>query len=310
MKSPVKIGTRGSKLALYQSEIVQSKLKASFPSLECEFVKIRTKGDIIQRGAIDSIGPGIFTREIEEALLSGEIDLAVHSAKDLATELPEGLEIGAVLMREDPRDCLVAREGKTLKELPRGAKIGTSSLRRRAQVKRLRPDLETLELRGNVDTRLRKVKEGEYDGIVIAHAGLKRLGLGDAVTEVFEEDYFLPQAGQGALAIEIRKGNQEIKELVKSVNHEPAFIQVSAERSFLRRLEGGCQIPAGVTSKLEANKLTLKGAIFSLEGDRVVMDAIAGSVSEAEKLGRDLAEKLIKAGGNEILKAIRNGTKA
>ena len=308
MRSSIKIGTRGSKLALYQAEVVRSKLKASFPLLEFEFVKIHTKGDMIRRGAISSIGPGIFTREIEEALLANEIDIAVHSAKDLATELPGGLEIGAVLTREDPRDCLVARQGNTLEELKRGAKIGTSSLRRKAQLKKMRPDLEICELRGNVDTRLKKVEEGNYDGIVIAYAGLKRLGLSNVVTQIFEEDRFLPQAGQGALAVETRKGDSEIREFVKSLNHEPTFVRVLAERSFLGRLEGGCQVPAGVCSKIESNVLTLKGAIFSLEGDRNVTDAVSGSVSEGEKIGVNLAQKLLDAGGSEILKAVRNGT--
>jgi len=306
MKSLIKIGTRGSKLALYQAEVVQVKLKTLFRLLECEFVKIHTKGDMIRHAAIESIGPGIFTHEIEEALLAEEIDIAVHSAKDLATELPEGLEIGAMLMREDARDCLVAREGKKLSQLDHGARIGTSSLRRRAQLRKLRPDLEILEMRGNVDTRLKKIEQGKYDGIVLAHAGLKRLGLASSVTEVFEEENFLPQAGQGALAVEVRKGDLEIQELIKPLNHEPTFQRVSAERSFLRRLEGGCQIPAGVSSKIKGDVLTLKGAIFSLEGNLEVIDTLSGSVSEGEKTGVDLAEKLLRAGGDKILKAIRN----
>ena len=306
MKSLIKIGTRGSKLALYQAEVVRAKLKTLFPILECEFVKIHTKGDMIRRGTISSIGPGIFTREIEEALLAHEIDIAVHSAKDLATELPEGLKIEAVLVREDPRDCLVAREGKTLEQLSHGAKIGTSSLRRRAQLKKLRPDLEIFEMRGNVDTRLKKIEEGQYDAMVVAHAGLKRLGLTNFVTQVFDEESFLPQAGQGALAVEVRSKDLEIQELIKPLNHQPTFHRVLAERSFLRHLEGGCQIPVGVSSKIEGDVLTLRGGIFSLEGDREVVDVATGSISEGEKTGVILAEKLLQAGGDEILKAIRN----
>ena len=172
----------------------------------------------------------------------------------------------------------------------------------------MRPDLEICELRGNVDTRLKKVEEGNYDGIVIAYAGLKRLGLSNVVTQIFEEDHFFPQAGQGALAVEARKRDSEIREFIKPLNHEPTFVRVLAERSFLGRLEGGCQVPAGVCSKIENDLLTLKGAIFSLEGDRNVMDAISGSVSESEKIGVHLAQKLLEAGGSEILKAIRNGT--
>ncbi|MBI3999409.1 MAG: hydroxymethylbilane synthase [Candidatus Omnitrophica bacterium] len=306
MKSLVKIGTRGSQLALYQAEVVRARLKELFPLVEFEFVKIKTKGDMIRHASIGSIGPGIFTHEIESALLEKQIDLAVHSAKDLATDLPPGLEISAVLDREDPRDCLVAREGRTLDRLPYGARVGTSSLRRRAQLKRLRPDLEICEMRGNVDTRLRKVEQGECDGMVIAHAGLKRLGLVNFVTQVFEEDIFLPQAGQGALAIEIRKGDSQIQQLVKLLNHEVTFKRVLAERSFLRRLEGGCQIPAGVCSKIEGDTITLKGAIFSLAGDREVTNHIFGPVSESERMGTVLAEKLLDGGGQEILKVIRD----
>ncbi len=305
MKSLIKIGTRSSKLALYQAEVVRTKLKSLFPLLEFEFVKIHTKGDMIRHQAIGTMGPGIFTHEIEVALLEKKIDIAVHSAKDLATELPEGLVLGAVLTREDPRDCLVAREGQTLDKLARGARIGTSSLRRRAQLRKLRHDLEIIEMRGNVDTRLKKIEQGEYDGMVIAYAGLKRLGLTNFVTQIFEEEIFLPQAGQGALAVEIRKDALEIEELLRPINHEPTLKRVSAERSFLKRLEGGCQIPVGVASKIEADTLTLKGAIFSLEGDQEVSNTASGLASGSERIGTDLAEKLLQAGGAEILKAVR-----
>ena len=305
MKSLIKIGTRGSKLALYQAELVRSKLKESFPLVGFELVKIKTSGDMIRRGAIGTIGPAIFTREIEDALLGGEVDLGVHSAKDLATDLPQALEIGAVLSREDSRDCLVACQGQTLETLPQGARIGTSSLRRRAQLKKLRRDLEIIEMRGNIDTRLKKIEEASYDGMVIAYAGLKRLGLTNFVTQIFEEDQILPQAGQGAVAVEIRANDSETLELVRSVNHEPSRVCVSAERSFLRCLEGGCQIPAGVSSKIEGNLLSLRGAIFSLEGEREFSDTTTGLVSEGEKIGAMLAQKLLEAGGRDLLKEIR-----
>ena len=305
MKSPIRIGTRGSTLALYQAELARAKLKESFPLVEFEFVRIRTKGDMIRRGAVGSLGPGIFTREIEEALLRSEVDLAVHSAKDLASELPEGLVIGAVLTREDPRDCLVARGGLTLETLERGARIGTSSLRRKAQLKKLRRDLEILEMRGNVDTRLKKIEGGDFDGMVIAHAGLKRLGLTNLVTQIFEEEVFLPQAGQGAIAVEIRKEDSEIQELVKPLNDETSFARISAERSFLRCLEGGCQVPVGICSKIEGDVLFLKGAIFALEGDREVSDTLSDLRSVAEQTGALLAQKLLEAGGREILDEIR-----
>ena len=306
MKSLIRIGTRGSKLALYQAELVRSKLKESFRLFQFEFVKIHTKGDMVRHAKLGALGPGIFTHEIENALLENEIDLAVHSAKDLATDLPEGLEIGAISDREDPRDCLVARGGKTLNQLQSGARIGTSSLRRRAQLKRMRSDLEIVEMRGNVDTRLRKIDEGSFDGMVVACAGLNRLGLSNFVTQIFDEEAFLPQAGQGALAIEMRKGDQEIKELVQTINHGPSYQRILAERSFLRRLQGGCQIPVGIASKIEDGILTLKGAIFSIDGEEEIVDTFAGPVSEAEKAGTLLAEKLLESGGEEILEAIWN----
>ncbi|MBI4372548.1 MAG: hydroxymethylbilane synthase [Candidatus Omnitrophica bacterium] len=306
MKALVKIGTRGSSLALYQAELMRAKLSALFPLVEFEFVKIHTKGDMIRHASIGSIGPGIFTHEIETALLENKIDLAVHSAKDLATDLPEGLEIGSVSDREDPRDCLVARDGKTLNQLPYGARIGTSSLRRRAQLKRLRRDLEICEMRGNIDSRIKKIEAAEYDGLVIAHAGLMRLGLTNFVTQIFDEETFLPQAAQGALAVEIRKGDSEINELIRPLNHEVTYQRILAERSFLRRLEGGCQIPVGIHSKVENNRLSLKGAVFSLDGDRSVIHEASGMVSDAEKLGIALAEKLLDDGGREILKVIRD----
>ena len=309
MRSPVKIGTRGSPLALYQAEMVRSKLKGFFPLIEFELVKIRTKGDMIRRGTAGTIGERIFTHEIEQALLAKEIDLAVHSAKDLATELPQGLEIGAVCEREDPRDCLVAHEGMTLQKLGEGARIGTSSLRRKSQLKKLKPDLEIVESRGNIETRLGKVKEGHCDGVVLAYAGLKRLGLANLVTEVFDESIFLPQAGQGAIAVEIRQNDPEMSELVRLLNHSPTFYHVLAERSFLGRLEGGCQVPVGIASKLEGDTLTLKGGIFSLEGDREISASLSGPLSEAQKIGIALADKLLTSGGREILETIRASLK-
>lgn len=311
MKSLIKIGTRGSKLALYQAEVVGAKLKTLFPLLAVENVKIHTSGDMLRKGAIASMGPGIFTREIEESLLKKEIDLAVHSAKDLATELPAGLEIGAVLEREDARDCLVARDGKTLSTLSEGARVGTSSLRRRAQLRHLRQDLTLVEMRGNIDSRLKKVLEHkDCEAIVVAHAGLKRLGLANLVTEIFEEEKILPQAGQGAIAVQIRSGDIETGEIVRTMNHRETSICVSAERSFLGRLEGGCQVPAGVSANLEGDLITLCGAIFSLDGDRVISDVLSASLEKAKEAGVLLADKILNAGGREILSRIRNVDKS
>lgn len=306
MKPTVKIGTRGSRLALYQAELVRSQLKKSFPSVEFGLVKIQTQGDAVRRGAIEIIGPGIFTREIEEALLRKTIDLAVHSAKDLASELPEGLSIGAVLPREDSRDCLVARGGRKLNELSPGAKVGTSSLRRKAQLGKLRSDLEFLEMRGNVDTRVKKIERGDFDAMVIACAGLNRLGLAGYASEIFDPEIFLPQAGQGALAVEIRSGDARVRELAASLNDELSAVCVSAERSFLKRLAGGCQVPAGIFSKIENKSIRLKGAVYSLDGEREVIHLVSGSLNKAEELGLQLAEKLLISGGAEILEEIRN----
>ena len=309
MKPLVKIGTRGSPLALYQTEVVSSKLRGLFPLVQVEIVKIHTKGDMIRRGGPGLIGARIFTQEIEKALLAKEIDLAVHSAKDLATELPAGLEIGAVLEREDPRDCLVARGGQTLRQLPQGAQIGTSSLRRKSQLKRLRRDLQIIEVRGNIETRLRKVEEGTCDGVVLAHAGLKRLGLADRVTEVFDEELFLPQAGQGTIAVEVRKNELQISEMVKPFNCMSSFYHLLAERSFLGRLEGGCQVPVGVSSKIEGNSIVLKAAIFSLDGEREISATLKGTTQTAGETGIRLADQLLTSGGREILDEIRSSLK-
>ncbi len=306
MKSQIKIGTRTSKLALYQAELVRSQLIQAHPGLQVEIVKIKTTGDLVHNRPIEDLGPGIFTREIEKALLDREIDLAVHSAKDMATNLPEGLEIGAVLEREDPCDCLVSRGGIKLQDLPKGARIGTSSLRRRAQLKRLRGDLEISEIRGNVDTRIRKIEAGEYDGMVIALAGLKRLTLHHYASEIFSQDQFLPQAGQGALAIEIRTGDLEIQKLIAPLNDSETMIALRAERSFLREIEGGCQVPAGISTKQENGTLTLTGGIFSPTEDRQVRKSVSGASEDAETLGKNLAQLILKFGGAEILDEIRN----
>lgn len=307
MLSLVKIGTRGSKLALYQAELVKSKLLAVSPNLKVEFVIIKTTGDL-RSGPIQNLGPGVFTRELEGALLKRQIDLAVHSAKDMATELPTGLEIAAALEREDPRDCLVAR-GKKLMDLAAGAKVGTSSLRRKSQLRRLRPDLTLLDIRGNLDTRIRKIETGEYDGMVIAFAGLKRLGLSQKASDVFDQNQFLTQAGQGIIAIEIRTNEPSIQNLVKPLNHEETMTALLAERSFLRELEGGCLVPAGIVSKIKEDRLTLTGSIFSLSGDREFKQTISGCLTEAEALGKKCARSILDAGGDKILNEIRQNEK-
>lgn len=305
MNRHFRIGSRGSKLALYQTALVQAKLKASFPAGTFEIIQIKTKGDQVQKGSLSSIGRGIFTREIEEALLKGEVDLAVHSAKDLETELPSGLMIGALLEREDSRDALLALHGKKLNELKPRAKIGTSSLRRKSQIARLRPDLETADLRGNVETRIRKMEKGEFDGIVMAAAGINRLGFANLISEIFDETRFLPQAGQGAIAVQVRKSDTAIQEAVLPISHKETFIRVETERSFLGALNGGCQVPIGVASRIQNDTLHLEGAVFSLDGKREVRDQMSGSVERAKGIGISLANRILEAGGGEILEEIR-----
>lgn len=305
MSLRVRIGTRGSPLAMYQALLAESELKKAFPAVEVELVKIRTKGDVVQQGAIASIGRGIFTREIEETLLRGEVDLAVHSAKDLETELPEGLVIGAVLEREDPHDCLITLDRCKFDELPRKAKIGTSSLRRRAQLLHVRPDLNVADLRGNVDTRLKKLESGEFDGIIMAAAGMKRLGFSGLISEILTEEKMLPQAAQGAIAVQVREDDEKMREITRSVNHEKSFFQVEAERAFLRTLHGGCQIPVGVKSCFNGNHFYMRAAVFSLDGKKAVRDELSGPKEKANELSIQLAEKLLLHGAREILEEIR-----
>lgn len=305
MRSPIKIGTRGSPLALYQAELVRVRLRSLYPMYSFEIVKIHTKGDMIRRGSAGSIGERIFTHEIEQALLRNEIDFGVHSAKDLSTELPEGLELSAVLEREDARDCLVASKKKKLSEFPQGAKIGTSSLRRKAQIMKLRSDLEIVDFRGNIETRIKKVEEGFCDGAVLAYAALKRIGLTNFVSEVFDENIFLPQASQGAIAVESRLEDLEVKEMTFSLNHVPSYLRVLAERSFLGRLQGGCQVPVGVWAKIENESVSIYGAIFSLDGKQEIRSKRSGKLDEVELLGKQLAEELLSSGGKEILEQIR-----
>ncbi|MBI4388299.1 MAG: hydroxymethylbilane synthase [Candidatus Omnitrophica bacterium] len=310
MKSHLRIGSRGSTLAMYQAVLVQSRLKELYPMITSEIIKIKTKGDMIRRGGLSSIGRGIFTREIEDALLRDEVDLAVHSAKDLETELSKGLAIGAILEREDARDCLVAKKKQKLKELKPGSKIGTSSLRRKAQLKRMRPDLEIVDLRGNVDTRLAKVESGHCSGIILAVAGINRLGRASVVSEIFDPLQFLPQAAQGSIAVEIRESDQEIKGVVKAMNHLPSARCTEAERSFLRTLHGGCQVPIGIASWEEAGTIFLKGGVFSMDGAKALIQQTSGSLEKANELGCSLAKEILAAGGHEILDDIRRALDA
>lgn len=305
------IGSRGSQLALWQTNFVADLICKLNPCLtEIEIKKIKTSGDKILDVPLAKIGDkGLFVKELETALINGEIDFAVHSMKDVPTELPEELSIGVVLEREDQRDVLISKNKIALKDLPKGAKIGTSSLRRRAQLMHIRPDFEVFDLRGNLDTRLRKLDSGELDGIILAAAGILRLGWGDRITERISTDICLPAVGQGAIGIEIRKNDDKTKQLIAGLNHRETELCVFAERALLRTLEGGCQVPIGTYSKIENESLELKAVVGSLDGKELIKDSVTGVAfgpEEAEKLGIELADKLLANGGDKILKEIRS----
>ena len=299
------IGTRGSKLALWQAEWVHARLRQLEPGLLVSLKQIKTTGDKILDTPLATIGgKGLFVKEIEDALLRGEIDLAVHSMKDVPTRLPDGLEILSIPEREDPRDVLISRGGVMLDRLAAGARIGTSSLRRQAQLLHVRPDLSIHMLRGNLDTRLRKLEAGEYDGIILAAAGLRRLGWADRVTEYLSPDVCLPAIGQGALALEGRADDAFVRELAGRMEHRPTRLAVTAERALLERLEGGCQVPIAAHATIENDRLSMSALVAGVNGRRLIRDAIYGSVDEAHRLGVRLAELLLEHGGGEILREI------
>jgi len=312
MKSIVKIGTRGSALALYQAELFKTKLSNDFPMVQFELVKIRTTGDVLSAGGVraprSDDSKTVFTREIEEALIRRDIDLAVHSAKDLAAVMPKGLKIGAVLEREDARDCLVTPKNTPFGLLGAGARIGTSALRRKAQLLRLNHDLDIVDLHGNADTRVKKVLNGDYDAIVLAYAGLKRLGLTDHVSEVFAEEQFLPAPGQGIILCQIREDDSEMEAMLEPVNHLHTLTQLICERSFLRRLGGGCQLPCGMMTELTDEKLTVRGVLLLPDGSHFIERELSGDHGEPEEVGFELAEIILEEGGRKILHAIERLT--
>jgi len=301
----LRIGTRGSKLALWQSEWVKGKLQSAYPGLQVELVRIKTTGDKILDSPLSKIGgKGLFVKEIEEALFSRRIDLAVHSMKDVPVELPRGLTLCCYTEREEVRDALVSRNELKLHELPRGARLGTSSLRRSAQILHLRPDMNIASLRGNVDTRLRKLDQGEFDAIVLAGAGLKRLGLAQRVTQYLDPSEVLPAIGQGALGIEVREDDPETIEILSFLNHGPTAVAVKAERAFLRRLEGGCQVPIAAHAVFHDGILKLVGMVADLDGRNLVKGEAQGDGKDAEDIGTGLAEDLLERGANKILRRV------
>lgn len=300
----IKVGTRKSALATTQTNWVCSQLESLYPGLTIGTEEIVTKGDRILDVTLSKVGgKGLFVKEIEQALLDKAVDFAVHSMKDMPAEMPEGLIIGAVPEREDPRDVLISRDGRTFSELPKGAKLGTSSLRRAAQLKAARPDLEILPLRGNIDTRLRKLEEEGLDAIVLAAAGLSRMGWLNRATERLSVDICIPAVGQGALAIQCRADDMEIIELLSTLEHYPTRMEITAERVFLGKLNGGCQVPIGGHAEYHDDLLSFRGIVGTPDGEQLLKDFAEGK--DAEALGLTVAEKLLEKGAREILAGVR-----
>lgn len=305
MTETVRIGTRGSQLALWQANWVKAALERSDPSLSVELTVIRTRGDKIVDVPLAKVGgKGLFVKEIEDAILQRRVDLAVHSMKDMPAEIPEGLCIGAVPEREDPRDVLVSRKNLPLAQLPERARVGTSSLRRAAQLRLARPDLDILPLRGNLDTRLKKLTSENLDAVVLAAAGIRRMGFQDRVTEYLNEEVMLPAVGQGALCIETRTEDPFIGPLVAALDDAATHTVVAGERAFLQRLEGGCQVPIAGHGSVDNSGFSLTGLVADVEGTRVVRHRLRGPAETSERIGRQLAETLLSRGADEILSAV------
>ena len=305
MKTKLVIGTRKSLLAMWQSKHIASLLREQYPDCEVVLKEIVTKGDRILDVPLSKIGgKGLFTKEIENELLDGTVDLAVHSLKDMPTVLPEGLCLTAITARATVGDAFVSNKYNSLAELPAHAVLGTSSLRRRAQILAARPDLEIIDLRGNVDTRLRKLDEGQMDAIILASAGLQRLGYGERIKEIIPNEVCLPAVGQGALAIECRSDNAEVRTMLDFLTDRATKIATDAERSFLNVIEGGCQVPIGVHAEVEGDKVRVEAIIASLDGKTILRDTVTGTAVDAVELGKNLCEKMLAQGGKEILAEI------
>ncbi len=295
------LGTRGSKLALWQAEWVQASLERIHPGLQVELVKIKTTGDKILDVPLAKVGgKGLFVKEIEEAMLRNEIDIAVHSMKDVPVEFPDGLHLAVICEREDPRDALISK-GVAFQDLPKGAKIGTSSLRRSCQILSVRPDFNIVQLRGNLETRFRKLDEKQFDAMILAAAGVKRLGWQDRISELLSTEISLPAIGQGAIGIECRVRDEEVHRLIGVLNHEATSTCVRAERACLTVLEGGCQVPIAAHAVLEGGQLAMRGLVGNLDGTVIIRSEISGPAAEAENLGRRLAEDLLGKGAKAIL---------
>ncbi len=305
MKSTICIGTRGSTLALWQANHVKQQIEKAFPEIRIDINVIKTTGDRITDRPLSMVGgKGLFVKEIETALLNGSIDLAVHSMKDMPGELPEGLVIGAIPERANPFDVLISAQGQRFKNYPQGAIIGTSSLRRGSQLKYLRPDLEIKSIRGNLDTRLKKLKSGEYAAIVLAAAGLERLGQGSQITEYLTEDDMVPAVGQGALCIETRENDPDMAEILSFLNHDPTRICVTGERAFLKEIEGSCHIPVACFGKIRDNRVWLTAVVVSEDGRSLIKKTIESLPEQVTETGQELAKLVLNNGGQRILEAL------
>lgn len=306
-KKIIKVGSRDSQLALWQTRYAIEQLKKVFTDTEFEIVDLKTKGDKILDVSLSKIGDkGLFTNELEAMMLSGEIDMAVHSLKDMPTSLPQELALTCFLARYDHRDALLTKHSGGIMELPEGAIVGTSSLRRRSQLLAMRPDLEVRDLRGNVNTRLRKYHEGDFDAVILAVAGLERLGLGAEISAHLDDEVFIPAVGQGALVIESRADRTDLLEKFALVNDESTYRCVSAERAFMCALDGGCQVPMGAYASIAEGVLTIYGFVGAVDGSVMLRASASGPEEDYEGLGRALAGKLLAEGAREILEAIRN----
>ena len=306
VRKSIIIGSRGSKLALYQTELVVQELKRIYPDVDLHIRKISTMGDRTDKTPIDKIGgQGIFIKELEKALLAGEINMAVHSLKDIPTELGSEFALAAVGMRIDARDAFISRSGRKLSELPERSSVGTGSPRRAVQLKSFRRDIQVCPLRGNIDTRLNKLRSGEFDGIILAAAAMMRMGWEDRITEYLSTDYFLPAVGQGALAVEIRASDREMADMLASINDEATWRSIMAERAFLSALGGGCVVPIAALGTVSGNTLRLEGMVAGVRTNRILRASSSGSSADPESTGQSLAGKLLAEGAQELIAEIQ-----
>lgn len=306
MNRPIRVVSRMSQLALWQTEYVIGLLKEKFPEKNFEIVKTETKGDKILEKSLAAIGDkGLFTQELEEAMLAGEVDFAVHSLKDMPTTLPPGLILSAVTPRQDHRDAFLTKHGGGIQDLPQGAIVGTSSLRRRAQLLALRPDLVIKDLRGNVNTRLRKYHDGDYDAIILASAGLDRLDLDDEISQRLDTDTFISAVGQGAVVIESLESNTAIHAMLAEIHDEATYQATACERAFMRTLEGGCQVPIGAYAAIQGDRIHIQGFVASLDGKQILRDTADAPKEDFIACGQALAQQLLDRGAGDLLREIR-----